>query len=44
MMTLWGETFARAELLRRVGGLEQVAGVRLSTLGDGVEPIPRDAE
>lgn len=37
MTNLWGETFARNDLLRRVGGLEQVAGVRLSTLGDGVE-------
>jgi len=37
MTTLYGQTFARADLLRRVGGLEQVAGVRLTTLGDGVE-------
>ena len=37
MTTLWGESFARTDLLRRVGGLEQVAGVRLLTLGDGVE-------
>jgi hypothetical protein len=36
-MRLWGEEFARAELLRRVGGFDQVAGVRLATLGDGNE-------
>jgi hypothetical protein len=34
---LWGEEFSRGDLLRRVGGLEQVAGVRLVTLGDGTE-------
>jgi hypothetical protein len=36
-MQLWGEDFSKRELLRRVGGLEQVAGVRLITLGDGNE-------
>lgn len=36
-MKLWGEEIERGELLRRVGGLEQVAGVRLVTLGDGTE-------
>jgi hypothetical protein len=36
-MQLWGEEIGRRELLRRVGGLEQVAGVRLVTLGDGNE-------
>jgi hypothetical protein len=34
---LWGRTYARGDLLRRVGRLEQVAGVRLVTLGDGTE-------
>lgn len=37
MPELWGETFSRAELLRRVGRSEQVAGVRLVTLADGAE-------
>lgn len=36
-MRLWGEHFSRTELLHRMGGLEQVAGVRLVTLGDGTE-------
>jgi len=30
-------SYSRAELLRRVGRLEQVAGARLVTLGDGTE-------
>jgi hypothetical protein len=34
---LFGESYAKADLLRRVGRLDQVAGVRLVTLGDGVE-------
>ena len=37
MPTLWGERISRQELLRRVGSLDQVAGVRLVTLGDGNE-------
>lgn len=36
-MNLWGESLSRTDLMRRVGGLEQVAGVRLVTLGDGSE-------
>ncbi len=36
MPTLWGNGYARSELLKRVGRLEQVAGVRLVTLGDGL--------
>jgi Domain of unknown function (DUF4432) len=32
-----GKGLARRELMRRVGRLEQVAGVRLVTLGDGIE-------
>jgi hypothetical protein len=35
--SLDGVGYSREELLRRVGRLEQVAGVRLATLGDGVE-------
>jgi Domain of unknown function (DUF4432) len=35
MPDLFGTHYSRAELLRRVGRLEQVAGVRLITLGDG---------
>ena len=37
MPELWGESYRRSELLRRVGRLDQVAGVRLVTLGDGAE-------
>ncbi len=37
MPELWGTRFGREELLWRVGGLEQAAGVRLVTLGDGIE-------
>jgi hypothetical protein len=37
MAELWGRVYGRAELLRRVGRLEQAAGVRLITLGDGTE-------
>lgn len=36
MPTLWGRTLSRAELSRRIGRLEQVAGVRLVQLGDDV--------
>lgn len=36
-MRLWGQDFTKQELLQRVGQLEQVAGVRLVTLGDGNE-------
>src|ERR1700757_5223117 len=32
-----GRALTRRELLRRVGRLEQLAGVRLVTLGDGAE-------
>lgn len=37
MVELWGHRYRRTDLLRRIGRLEQVAGVRLVTLGDGVE-------
>ena len=37
MPKLWGQQTSKRELLRRVGGLAQVAGVRLVTLGDGNE-------
>src|ERR687888_1971570 len=36
-MRLFGNDLTRADLLERVGRLEQVAGVRLVTLGDGAE-------
>ena len=35
MPELFGRSYSRPELLRRVGRLDQVAGVRLVTLGDG---------
>jgi hypothetical protein len=37
MPELWGIRFSQSELLRRVGRIEQVAGVRLAKLGDGLE-------
>lgn len=37
MVRIDGEALSRRELLRRVGRLEQAAGVRLVTLGDGSE-------
>lgn len=37
MPRLFGQSYGRADLLRRVGRLDQVAGVRLVTLGDGPE-------
>ena len=37
MPFLHGKATTRRELMRRVGRLEQVAGVRLVTLGDGIE-------
>jgi hypothetical protein len=36
MPELFGRSYSRSELLQRVGRLEQVAGVRLVTLGDGL--------
>jgi hypothetical protein len=36
MPTLWGTSWTRAELLRRVGRLDQVAGVRQVELADGL--------
>jgi hypothetical protein len=36
MPELFGTRFGRAGLMRRIGRLEQVAGVRLVTLGDGL--------
>jgi hypothetical protein len=36
MPELFGTRLSRAELMRRVGRLEQAAGVRLVTLGDGL--------
>jgi Domain of unknown function (DUF4432) len=36
MPALWGRDYSKADLLRRVGRIDQVAGVRLVTLGDGL--------
>jgi hypothetical protein len=36
MPSLYGRSWSRTELARRTGRLEQVAGVRLVTLGDGI--------
>ena len=35
MPELFGTSYSQADLFRRIGRLEQVAGVRLVTLGDG---------
>ena len=46
MVTLWGRQWSRAELLARVGRLEQVAGVRLGMVAYVVAMEPstnRDA-
>ena len=37
MPSINGRAMARRDLMRRVGRLDQVAGVRLVTLGDGIE-------
>jgi hypothetical protein len=37
MPEIWDKNYRREDLLRCVGRLEQVAGVRLVTLGDGPE-------
>jgi hypothetical protein len=37
VVTLWGRPWRRAELLARVGRLEQVAGIQLVEGGDGAE-------
>jgi uncharacterized protein DUF4432 len=37
MPMVHGQAMTRRDLMRRVGRLEQVAGVRLVTLGDGIE-------
>ena len=37
MVNLWGRQWTRTELLRRVGRLEQVAGVQLAEAADGAE-------
>ncbi|WP_076068538.1 aldose 1-epimerase family protein [Sphingomonas montana] len=44
MVTLFGETMSRRTLAARTGALSQFAGVRLSTLGDGVERGIRQLE
>ena len=44
MPDLYGERIARRELAARSGSLSQFAGVRLSTLGDGVERGVRSLE
>jgi hypothetical protein len=44
MPSLWGHRWSRSELLRRVGRLEQLTGVRLVTLADGAERDVRALE
>jgi len=36
-MELWGESVSRRDLLRRLGTLDQLGGIRLVTMGDGRE-------
>ena len=44
MPQLFGKTISRRELASRSGSFSQFAGVRLSTLGDGVERGNRQLE
>lgn len=44
MARLFGKDYSRKDLLARVGDVSQIAGVRLCTLGDGVERGVRAAE
>jgi hypothetical protein len=44
MSTLFGQTLSRGELMRRVGDLSQVAGIRMMTLRDGYEDGVRIAD
>src|SRR5438132_1610483 len=44
MPQLWGREWSREELVRRVGDLSQIAGVRLLELADGKERGVRAAE
>jgi hypothetical protein len=44
MPELYGRSYERADLLRHVGRLDQLAGVRLVTLEDGVERAVRALE
>ncbi len=44
MPRLYGSSLTRAELLRRVGDITQIAGVRLGELGDGFERSVRVAD
>ncbi len=37
MVRLYGKTFSRRQLLRRIGSLDQVGGVKLAELSDGAE-------
>ena len=37
MTSLYNNTYSKAELLKKVGHLAQVAGVRSMTLDDGIE-------
>ena len=44
MTRLYGQTMSRRALAERTGALSQFAGVRLMTLGDGVERGVRQLE
>lgn len=44
MVTLYGTSFTRDELLQRVGDISQFAGVRIGELGDGFERGVRMAD
>ena len=44
MVTLFGTSYTRDELLQRVGDISQFAGVRVGELGDGFERGVRTAD
>lgn len=44
MATLFNKTYSKTELLERVGNIDQICGVRISTLNDGLEQGVRIAD
>ena len=44
MSALFGQTLSRTELMKRIGDLSQVAGIRLLSLRDGYEDGVRIAD
>ncbi len=44
MANLWGKEITREEILKRVGDISQIGGVKLAELSEGVERGVRIAE